>query len=362
MPLRSKVLTRIIDGMAVPLFIIDPSHRITHWNKALEVLSGKNQADVVGTDIQKTVFYQGKRPTLADLIVDDEPPDMIARYYQDKAKRSVLIEGAYEAQDFFPALGQNGTWILFTASRIVDDTGSTVGAIETLLDISQRIYLEDNLRFYIQQITQMHENERMRLARELHDELSQIVGSASREVDNLLRKKSTLGSQELVALQEIRLLLAEGSKAMNIMIKNLRPSLLDDLGLIPALRSLATNLEETEGIVTTFSIEGEETRLDSESELSIFRIVQESLNNVRKHAQAAKVNVRVFFDKDGVTIIVEDNGIGFQLPISMDRLPRSGKLGLMGMQERVWLLSGSIDVSSSPGEGTSLTFRIPTKT
>jgi signal transduction histidine kinase len=256
-------------------------------------------------------------------------------------------------------LGDKGKWLHFTASPIKDDKGEIIGAIETLLDITERKNLEDNLRFFLQEITKAQEEERKYMARELHDDMAQILGSLSRRLDNLLRKEHSFKSSDVSALQDIQVLLNQGVKSLNSFIQNLRPSLLDDLGLIPALRSLTHNLENTDGTLSDFTIIGEERRLTNEIELSLFRIVQEALNNVSKHAQASKVRVTAEFNESGIILTVSDNGKGFELEGSMDDLPRIGQLGLMGMQERVWLLGGSIDVNSQPGKGTTLKVEVP---
>jgi len=296
---------------------------------------------------------------MADLIVEGASAEEIEVYYRDKFKKSPLIEDAYEAEDFFPHLGDKGTWLHFTASPIKDDDGEIIGAIETLVDITERKNLEDNLRFFLHQITKAQEEERKYIARELHDDMAQILGSLSRRLDNLLRKEHNFGSSEVSALQDIQALLNQGLQSLNGFIQNLRPSLLDDLGLIPALRSLTNNLEKTDGTLAEFTVIGEERRLTNEIELSLFRIVQEALNNVNKHAQATEVKVSAEFNESRIRLTVSDNGSGFELKGSMDDLPRIGQLGLMGMQERVWLLSGSIEVNSEPGQGTTVTVEIP---
>ena len=129
--------------------------------------------------------------------------------------------------------------------------------------------------------------------------------------------------------------------------------------MIPALRSLTHNLEKTDGTLAEFSVIGEERRLSNEIELSLFRIVQEALNNVSKHAEATTVEVLVEYNGNGIKITVRDNGKGFELQGSMDDLPRIGQLGLMGMQERVWLLGGSIEVKPELGKGTTLKVEVP---
>ena len=359
MPLSSKTLSKIIDGSAIPSFVIDTEHKITHWNTAIEALSGRKRDDVIGKDDHWSSFYSEKRPSMADLIVEGASAEEVEIYYSGKCKKSPLIEGAYEAEDFFPALGNNGTWLHFTASPIKDDGGEIIGAIETLVDITERKSLEDNLRFYLQQITRAQEEERKYIARELHDDMAQIMGSLSRRLDNLLRKQHHFGVNEAADLQEIQALLNQGLQSMNSFIQNMRPSILDDLGLIPALRSLTNNLERSEGVITDFVVLGEERRFKNEVELSLFRIVQEALNNIRKHAQATKVYVSAEFKNSGISLIVRDDGRGFELKVSMDDLPRSGKLGLMGMQERAWLLGGTLEIDSAPGMGTCLRIDVP---
>jgi PAS domain S-box-containing protein len=359
MPLGSKTLSKIVDGSAIPLFVINNEHNITHWNSAIEVLSGLRRDEVIGKDDHWKAFYSEKRPAMADLIVEGASAEEIEVYYRGKCTKSPLIKDAYEAEDFFPHLGENGKWLHFTASPIKDDNGEIIGAIETLVDVTERKNLEDNLRFFLQQITRAQEEERKYIARELHDDMAQILGSLSRRLDNLLRKEHDFGTEEVAALQDIQGLLNQGLQSLNVFVQNLRPSLLDDLGLIPALRSLTNNLEKTDGTLAEFTLVGEEKRLTNEIELSLFRIVQEALNNVSKHAQATEVHVTTEYTPKAIKITVSDNGNGFELQGSMDNLPRIGQFGLMGMQERAWLLGGSIEVSSKPGEGTTLRVEVP---
>jgi PAS domain S-box-containing protein len=360
MPLSSKTLAKIINGSAIPLFVINKEHRVTHWNTALEALSGRKSEDVIGTDDHWRAFYSEKRPAMADLIVDGASAREIEGYYRDKYKKSPLIDGAYEAEDFFPALGSKGRWLHFTASPIRNDDGAVIGAIETLIDITERKALENNLRYYLQQITRVQEEERRYIARELHDDMAQILGSLSRQLDNLLRKEHNFNKDDASATQDIRDLLNQGMQSMNSFIQNLRPSLLDDLGLIPALRSLTNNLQKA-NIKASFTVFGEERRFTGEMELYLFRIVQEALNNIRKHARASEASVVVGFTRNSIKLTVSDNGRGFTIPGSTDTLPRDGKLGLMGMQERTWLLGGTMEINSRPGAGTALLFNIPTK-
>jgi len=131
-------LAKIVDGVNIPAFAINKEHKITHWNTALESVTEESREEVVGTDKQWTPFYVKKRPVMADLIVDEAPESEFKDWYGDKYKKSSLIEGAYEALDFFLMLEEEGKWLLFTAAPLRDSEGTIIGAIETLQDITER--------------------------------------------------------------------------------------------------------------------------------------------------------------------------------------------------------------------------------
>ena len=234
-----------------------------------------------------------------------------------------------------------------------------MGAIETLEDITERKVAEDNLRYYLQEITRAQEEERKRIARELHDDTAQILGSISRQLDNFIRQKDGLASREIIFLKDLQAQLNRGVEGVHHFSQALRLSVLDDLGLIPALRSLAKSLQESDGVVTGVKVLGKGRRFSPEVEVMLFRIVQEALSNVRKHAQASEAEVIIVFYENKIKITISDNGRGFKLLGRVDDLPRSGKLGLAGMQERAWLLGGTIEVESAPGKGTTIVVEVP---
>jgi len=348
------MLAKIIDGSSIPSFVINNQHRVIYWNIAIEALTGLKRDKIIGTDEQWRVFYSEKRPTMADLMVDGAQENEIETYYQGMCKKSPLIEGAYEAEDFFLDLGRNGRWLHFTASPIKNSKGEVIGAIETLEDATERKRAEENLRYHLQQITKAQEEERKRIARELHDDTAQVLGSLLRQLDNFIRKKHGFTPNEVLFLKDLQTQLNRGLQSMQRFVQDLRPSLLDDLGLIPAVRSLVKGLQESDGIDTKLKIVGGERRFSPEVELLLFRIVQEALNNIRRHAHASEAQVLMEFDGDEAKVTVSDNGRGFELRGGVDDLPRIGKLGLAGMMERARLLSGTLKVKSTPGKGTTL--------
>jgi len=357
--LSSEMLAKIADGSPIATFVINKQHRVTYWNTAIEALSGIKKGEIIGTDEQWRAFYSKKRPVMADLIVDGASANEIETYYRHQCKKTPLIDGAYEAEDFFSDLEKEGKWLHFTASPIRDNNGEIIGAIETLEDITERKAAEDNLRYYLQEITRAQEEERKRIARELHDDTVQVLGSLSRQLDNFIRKKHGLAPNEVLFLKDLQAQLGHAVQGVHNFSQALRLSLLDDLGLIPALRSLAKDLQESQGVATDLKVLGGQRRFSPEVELLLFRIVQEALSNIRRHAQATEAQVMMEFAEDRVKVTISDNGLGFELPERVDDLPRSGKLGLAGMQERVRLLGGTLEVTSTLGKGTTLIIEAP---
>lgn len=136
--LEDATIGLLIDRMAIPSFVINKAHVVTHWNLALAKATGLSKERMVGTRDQWRPFYGGPRPTMADLIIEGEVNGEVERFYQDKYKKSDLVNGAYVAEDFFPDVGSDGEWMSFSASPIHDSVGEVIGAIETLVFITDR--------------------------------------------------------------------------------------------------------------------------------------------------------------------------------------------------------------------------------
>jgi signal transduction histidine kinase len=134
---------------------------------------------------------------------------------------------------------------------------------------------------------------------------------------------------------------------------------LDDLGLVPAVQWLASDLTKNYGINVSTEITGNPRALPPAAELMLFRITQEALTNVRKHSQATSVSVKINFSDHNIRVTVQDNGKGFVMPKGMGDLTRTGRLGLAGMQERAQLLGGILNIQSEPGKGSTLTIEVP---
>ena len=137
---------QIIHGNAIPTFVIDNNHILTHCNRAYEKLTGIQAHTVIGTRKQWMSFYDKERPVMADLIVENASEEEFTKYYGDTYRKSAVTEGGYEAEGFFPALGENGKWLFFTAAPLKDKNGRITGAIETLQDVTERKRSEEAQR------------------------------------------------------------------------------------------------------------------------------------------------------------------------------------------------------------------------
>ncbi|RTL32510.1 MAG: PAS domain S-box protein [Rhodocyclaceae bacterium] len=141
-----QLLTQIIDRDPVPTLVIDARHTVTHWNRACEQVIGIPAGEMVGTTRQWAAFYPSERPIMADLIMSGEIDGLLNLYGSKKLRRSPVIDGAYEAEDFFPRMGAHGRWLYFSAAPLRNAAGKIIGAIETLQDITERKNAEMELR------------------------------------------------------------------------------------------------------------------------------------------------------------------------------------------------------------------------
>jgi signal transduction histidine kinase len=210
-------------------------------------------------------------------------------------------------------------------------------------------------------VVEAQEAERQRIARDLHDETGQAltaIGMGLRGLSTALTKDRNR-DQAVKTLRHLETMAADSLHELQRLIADLRPSHLDDLGLPAALRWYAGVVQERSGMKIRVDIDGDELPISSTLKISIFRIVQEALNNITKHAHAKDVYINLEYRPKHVVVTVRDDGVGFDLDtIRLGRLRRPS-LGLAGMQERAALVKGEVSIQSSPGQGTLVEARLP---
>lgn len=249
--------------------------------------------------------------------------------------------------------------IIQLATSLVSNKGEPVAFQHIARDVTEEKRLQENLRFYLQQVTRAQEEERKRISHELHDEAIQGLVVLSRQLDALASSGEGLSEDNSLLLEELRQQTSNIMQGVRRLSQDLRPAALDRLGLSPALEWLASDVAEYSGIAIKVNVLGTKRHLHEEVQLVLFRIAQEALRNVWRHSQATEAEITLEFDERKTRIIVSDNGKGFNLPKTMGDLARDGKLGLAGMQERAQLLDGTLTVQSEPGRGTTVTVVIP---
>ncbi len=226
-------------------------------------------------------------------------------------------------------------------------------------DVTEEKKLRQNMEYYIKQVTRAQEDERLRISRELHDDTAQILATLSRGLDSLTTGEGELNKSVIKQMKKLHVMADSALNGVRRFSQDLRPSILDDLGLVPALEWLITDLEKGHGTTTKVDITGRRRRLTPEIELTVFRITQEILSNIRRHSQATSVELSLDFGAEALTLVVSDNGQGFDVPERTSDLALSGKLGIIGMRERARLIGGTLIVQSEKGASTTITLRIP---
>ncbi len=219
--------------------------------------------------------------------------------------------------------------------------------------------MQENLNFYLQQVTRAQEHERQRIAQELHDETAQTLVLIAQRLDGLASTANRKHHKDAATeLREVRGTVVGALTELRRLAQDLRPRILDDMGLVPALEWLADDLPRQYGIEARVDADGTLPKLSVEAQLLLFRIAQEGLRNVGKHSGATRAAISLRAH-DRLEMTVSDNGHGFKLPKAIGDLAATGKLGLLGMHERARLLGGALHIRSEPGKGTMVVVELP---
>ena len=237
------------------------------------------------------------------------------------------------------------------AEKLERSAGETRGIVESLRESQVR------LQALARALIDNQEGERHQIARELHDEIGQALTAVSMNVDAL--RQATPGPDAARRIEETAAIVQHVLEQVRNMSLDLRPSILDDLGLVAALRWYVARQAEKSDLEIDFRARSLEERLPAEVETACFRIAQEALTNIARHARARRVRVELARSNGELELGISDDGAGFDVVRARERARRGESFGLLGMEERAALLGGSLELTSNPGRGTRLEARIP---
>jgi len=230
---------------------------------------------------------------------------------------------------------------------------------QQLRDHEHIVLQKEQLRALAERLQWVREEDRKRVARDLHDQIGQILTAIKMDLTWVTRHLPESEVEVLARLTESIQSINDGVKAVRAICSGLRPGVLDDLGLAAAIEWQASEFASRNGVSCQVSVPPIDLHMDGDRATAAFRIFQECLTNVIRHAQAKSVRVSLCQEDENILLVVEDDGIGFR---ESDLSNSLGSLGLLGMKERAQFCGGDVQISSSPGNGTTVTVRVPVDT
>jgi signal transduction histidine kinase len=258
--------------------------------------------------------------------------------------------------------GQQKT-IQNSAAPIRNAEGLIVGAVVVNEDVTERVRAQnalresaDRLQHLSRRLLKVQEEERRHLARELHDEFGQVLATITL---HLHAARGLTGAAARTRLDECAALLQQAGEQIRSLAIELRPVMLDTLGLEAALRWLAEYHQQRTGSEVQVMGHLAGTPPGSDLAIACFRVAQEALTNAARHAAARHIWIELHQTESFLEVIVRDDGVGFEVAATQEQAARGGRLGLLGMRERVQILGGSLDVEAGPGRGTRIRARFP---
>jgi signal transduction histidine kinase len=366
-----EILNRALDQVVEVLQVeAGGVYLLDETSKVLRLRAYRSMSSEVAQDIDYLRLGEGFSGKVVEtgqpLIIDDvrTDPRLTRQMLNQEDLRSLL------SVPLRSKAGATGTLWVATRSparRFLESerdwlaaVGGQVGlALENARLYSEVQRREEERTQLLAHVIDAQEQERKRVARGLHDEISQTLTAVAVAADSLLASLPLENEELVVRIKRLKAGIWEIIDGVHQVIVELRPSVLDDLGLIPALRWYTSSKLEPVGVRATFDFAELYLGLSSEQETGLFRVFQEAINNVAQHARAHTVRVSLARTSGAVLVTVADDGTGFDPNETMDLRASPRGLGLLGMRERLNLMGGKLDVETSLGHGTRLRIRLP---
>ncbi|MEJ6023579.1 PAS domain-containing sensor histidine kinase [Ramlibacter sp. PS4R-6] len=332
-------LAGLLESAMDAIITVDEAQRIVMYNRAAERIFGWAFADVKDKPLDLLIPARF-RPHHGEHVRRFGETGVTSR----RMSGSTVVFGLRRGGEEFP--------VDASISQLDTPEGKLYTVI--LRDVTERVRAQEDLAAFAKQSSAVREQEKSRVARELHDELAQSLTAI--KMDTIWLKDNLRAEPDAAAakVQEMLRMIDGAVASTRRIAADLRPLVLDDLGLMPAIDWLVQNFRQRHGIECRLEAD-EDLELAEPYATAVFRIVQESLANVAKHAQARRVTVSVMPVERGLRLVVQDDGAGFDTGAAR----KPGSLGLAGLRERAQLLKGTVAVQSRPGQGTTVEAFIP---
>jgi PAS domain S-box-containing protein len=328
---------------------LDIEGAVTYLNPAAAVMLGWEIDEVLGRPFHAVL----KHARADDPLSQQTQCPQCAAFQAEKVH---LDERVFEKKD-------GATFPVEYSSTPIRERGKVIGAVVIFQDITERKLAEKamrdsaaRLKILSRQLLEAQEVERRRLARELHDEIGQALTAIKINLQAVQPLTEATGQPRL---EENISIVDRTIHQVRHLSLDLRPSILDDLGLEAALRWYMDRQAQRTGFVVHLDTDSVGARVQPDIETTCFRVVQEALTNVVRHAQARRVEIELRHREAELDVVIRDDGVGFDVPAAWRRVARSASLGLLGMQERVHLVGGTLTIHSAPTAGTEIRMRLP---
>jgi two-component system, NarL family, sensor histidine kinase DegS len=321
--------------------VTNPDTTIRYINPAMEKLTGFSKEEIIN---RKAPYPWWPKDTASK---------MTAKLKQ------VILNGTTRVDCCFRNKMGDEIWAEVTAAPIKKDCRVKF-LVSNLVDITERKRMREGTESYLREVTRIQEEERKRIARELHDDTAQSLAYLALELDSIINSPEITSSSILQRLKFLKQQTNNSLQEVRRFSHELRPGVLDQLGLISAIELLVDELNARNQFSIQFGVTGQERRFSNEEEQALFRIAQEALSNIRKHSQATKAEVNIKFTQNKIRLTIRDNGKGFQSSKINDAMA-NGRLGLIGMKERAHLIGAVLSLKSAPDKGTRVSVNLNSK-
>ncbi len=332
----------LVENISEIYCVLDEQRRIIYGSPNLFDITGRTPEELAGRPYERLIDRKDRRRVVS--LLDKSRTD----HAQDFVCEFRLLRRRYPP-----------VWVEQNTRVVRDDRGTIREYRHLLRDITERKANEEIMRGLSGRVMEAQELERRRVARELHDGINQLLSSVQFRLKSIEERRSIQPGRVVRGVSEARELMDEAIREVRRISHNLRPTILDDFGLLAAVRSTCEEFQLRTGIVTVVDAGGLDERLPEQTELVLFRVIQEALTNIERHSGARNVRIRMSRQEQHLSVRVKDDGCGFEPSSVIGAKVRRRGLGLDGMRERTASIGGLCEIVSRKKGGTEIILEIP---